>query len=898
MPDPKPSVILLAEDEIRIALGVIQMLEAAGYRVCHTASGDEAVAAVRRRDQAVDLILMDINLGPGLDSAEAARQILASRDLPIVFLYTSSEEQSIEKTAAIASYGYVNKTDSPAVLLAAMRMAFKLHAAHLRLQESEHSLQEAQRLAHIGSWRWQTTTDTVIWSDELYRINGRSLTLPAPSYAEMPVCYTAESWARLSAAVAKAIQSGEAYELDLDIVRPDGTIRHTLSRGEADYAADGQVVGLHGTVQDITERKQIETALIEANERLALAQRSAGAGMWDWDMPTGILHWSPELFQIFGLDPERDRATFDAWRSVLHPEDRQAAEDHINEAIRDRRPLFNEYRIVLPTGEVRWINALGDTQYTRSGEAVRMLGICIDITGRKQVEAALRENLQLLNMILANAPLILSAVDLQGRYILSEGKGLHRIGRKPGQLPQDTVFEIYRDQPVILDCIRQAMAGKTTTTVVELAGETLEVIYEPLVDDGGVIRGVDALSMIITERKRVEEALVQAKERAEANERRLADMFEKLNTAQESGKIGSWDWDLLSGLLWWSDETYRIFGGEPGEFTPAIEANARSIHPEDIEAYQQQVRNAIETGGTLNTEIRLVLSSSQPKYCHVHGMVARDASGRPVRFTGTIMDITERKRAELALQETQARLLESEKLASIGELVAGVAHELNNPLTSVILFSQLAQKNAAEPTVQHDLEKVVTEAQRAGRIVRGLLDFARQRTMETRPTDLNQLLTISLEMVAYDLRTHSIEYELQLAPNVPLITIDPQQIQQVFINLIQNAWQAISAVHPTGKLVARSEVGPAIFQGDGNPSELVVRITLEDNGPGIPKELLRRIFDPFFSTKSVGQGTGLGLSICHGIINKHGGHIWAENLPDGGARFVIELPVNRAESDP
>jgi len=145
------------------------------------------------------------------------------------------------------------------------------------------------------------------------------------------------------------------------------------------------------TFVDITERKRAEAALLQANERLALAQRSAGAGMWDWDMPTGMLNWSPELFRLFGLDPEKTSATFDVWRSVMYPEDRQTAGERINEAIRDHKALFNEYRIILPSGQVRWINALGNAQYAGNGEPLRMLGICLDITERKQAEEELRK---------------------------------------------------------------------------------------------------------------------------------------------------------------------------------------------------------------------------------------------------------------------------------------------------------------------------------------------------------------------------------------------------------------------------------------------------------------------------------------------------------------------------
>ena len=149
----------------------------------------------------------------------------------------------------------------------------------------------------------------------------------------------------------------------------------------------GEVVAVYN---DITAKKQAEEELFQIKERLQLAQKSACAGMWDWDMNTGKLNWSTELYILFGLDPEKDAVTFDIWRKVLHSEDRQMAEERINESIKEQKPLFNEYRIIKPSGEVRWINALGNTLYNEHGKAVRMSGICIDITDRKKSQDALK----------------------------------------------------------------------------------------------------------------------------------------------------------------------------------------------------------------------------------------------------------------------------------------------------------------------------------------------------------------------------------------------------------------------------------------------------------------------------------------------------------------------------
>jgi signal transduction histidine kinase len=231
------------------------------------------------------------------------------------------------------------------------------------------------------------------------------------------------------------------------------------------------------------------------------------------------------------------------------------------------------------------------------------------------------------------------------------------------------------------------------------------------------------------------------------------------------------------------------------------------------------------------------------------------------------------------LERTRAQLVQSEKLAALGELVAGVAHELNNPLTSVIGYAQLLESGELGPEeAQRAVGIVLQEADRARRIVQNLLTFARRRTHERNPVDINAAIEQTVALRRYELERSGVEFVLQLAPDLPKIYGDLFQLQQVFLNVINNAAQAM----PEGR--GRLEIRTT--HRDGR-----VVIEIADTGTGIPPEYLHRIFDPFFTTKDVGQGTGLGLSISYGIVRDHGGEIYAENRPEGGARFTIELPV-------
>jgi len=238
------------------------------------------------------------------------------------------------------------------------------------------------------------------------------------------------------------------------------------------------------------------------------------------------------------------------------------------------------------------------------------------------------------------------------------------------------------------------------------------------------------------------------------------------------------------------------------------------------------------------------------------------------------------------LKTARLQLTQSEKLAVIGEFVAGIAHELNNPLASVIGFSQLLQNSEMNTRDRHHLDRVVNEAGRCHKIVQGLLGFARQHKPERKPLDVNNLVESALDILRYQLRTNNIEAVTHLAPKIPKVVGDSHQLQQVFINLINNARQAIEAAQPQGKISVTTEA-----------LDERVRVTVQDDGPGISEENLAKLFTPFFTTKEVGKGTGLGLSLCYGIINEHSGTINVRSRKGEGATFVIELPIAPATAD-
>ena len=238
------------------------------------------------------------------------------------------------------------------------------------------------------------------------------------------------------------------------------------------------------------------------------------------------------------------------------------------------------------------------------------------------------------------------------------------------------------------------------------------------------------------------------------------------------------------------------------------------------------------------------------------------------------------EKAAESLEETQAQLIQSEKLSAVGQFVAGVAHELNNPLALVIGFSELLVEKQTEPGIHSHLEIIAKNAHRCHKIVDNLLGFARQHKPDRIQTKITGTIDDVVEIMAYDLKTSNIDLIKDYHGSMPPIIADPHQLQQVFVNLLGNARQAIQAFRPDGQIIVR------VRARDG-----FVYVEIADNGPGISAENIRRIFDPFFTTKPVGKGTGLGLSLTLGIIQEHAGRISVESEPGHGATFTVELPI-------
>jgi len=371
---------------------------------------------------------------------------------------------------------------------------------------------------------------------------------------------------------------------------------------------------------------------------------------------------------------------------------------------------------------------------------------------------------------------------------------------------------------------------------------------------------------------------------AKQSERVLRDSEEKLRLMYESMVEGVIVTDLEGRIIQVNKSAMRMHGYETKD--QLIKRNITElIDTIDREKVEKNIKANLRGEKTKSVEVMFLTSKAEQFPSELNISLFKDQNANPIGFVMVSEDITERKRAEEREKRLQAELNLSSRLASVGELAAGVAHEINNPLTGIIGFSQRLLRKSNDETSKRDLERIFGEAQRAARVVENLRTFARRSEPKKEMININDVLNKSIEMRAYELKTSNIEIVADLAFEIPPVMADFHQIQQVFLNIIMNAEQVMKETKKGTKLIIKTQKIGKLFQ-----------ISFTDDGPGISEENIDKIFHPFFTTRGDRGGTGLGLSICHGIITDHGGNIYFKSTLGKGTTFFVELPVS-SDSD-
>ena len=634
---------------------------------------------------------------------------------------------------------------------------------------------------------------------------------------------------------------------------------------------------VHRIATLLTSGSHKSRELQESKARLEEAQRVAHVGYWVWDLDSDRVTWSDETYRIYGRMPQKGPIDLATIREMVHPEDRETVFRIAEEAILGRVRPDAEHRIVRPSGEVRTVNSQGDLKRDVSGRPYQMFGTVQDITDRKRAEEALQRTQLYLSEGQRLAHMGSWAFNAAGfEYWSSELFQVHGLdpSGKPPTIesyldlvhPEDREF-IERE---IQKMLTEHCGFDFTKRIVRPDGKTryLRCVGVP-VTEGLTFKGFVGTGIDVTE----QELLTQELRREQAY----------LAEAQSLTHIGSWACNFVTGEIFHlSDEAFRMYGFDPSFRDTPFERFYKATHPEDEPSLRENFYGAIHARRDYDLEYRIYRSDGAIRCLRSLGH--HNPSGEIGEYVGVTMDITERKQAEQErerLRQLEADLAHINRVNIMGEMAAALAHEIKQPIAASITSA-----NACLRWLAHDppdLERaraaatrIEQDGNRAADVIDSLRSFYKKDTPSEREmVDIKDIIREMTTLLRAEAVRHSITIHSDLQADLPNILANRVQLQQVFMNLILNAIEAMKDTG--GQLTVRARPDPE--------AQLVIAIS--DTGIGLPAESSERIFEAFHTTKP--QGTGMGLAITRSIVESHGGRIWATANQGAGATFHFTL---------
>ena len=625
----------------------------------------------------------------------------------------------------------------------------------------------------------------------------------------------------------------------------------------------------------VTERKRAEDELRRSEAFLAEGQRISHTGSWSVKLPSEDVFWSQELFRIYGLDPATTKLSQQMVFQLIHPEDRLFVKEAFERAVRDKSDFAVEHRAILADGSIKYFHALGHPVLNESGDLIEYVGTVVDITERKRVEEELRRANAKITEILESITDGFSAWDQNWRYIYANERSVQLLGKPREQLIGRSVWDLF-PEAVGTEAYHKCQQAMAERLPVDFEACFYSRWYENYVYP--TKEGLSVYWREITDRKRAEAAL----RRSEAY----------LAEGQKISHTGSWAWNVSTGELFWSVEHFRIFGLDPENFTPTIETARQLIHPEDAPAAIRAFDGAIRERNDFQWDFRIVRPDGTIRYVRSLGHPAFNESGDLIEYVGTIMDTTERKRAEEELRKTEAELTHVTRLTTMGELAASIAHEINQPLGAIVNNGNVAMRLATAENGSLDklvevLSDVVSDANRTSAIIARIRSVMRKSAPEKTSLQLKDLVADVLALAQRELAERRIEVRTELPEDLPRVSGDRVQLHQVLLNLVMNAIDAMDDMEERRRIL---KIEGRTYEMAGDPAVL---ITVQDLGCGFKPEDSERLFEPFYTTKT--GRMGMGLRISRSIVEAHGGHLWATSNDGEGATFHFALPVGERD---
>ena len=873
---PQPSIrVLIVEDSPAHAYLQRRLLgagcESSTLAIVQASTLEEACRHLAAG--AFQIILLDLMLpdSRGMDTLDAVRD--AAGDAAIIVLTSLHDEDAALEALAHGAQDYLFKSElEPRLLRRTLRYALERRRAAAernelqRLQATVDSLlTEVAVLDRAG---------TIVLVNESWRAFAAANGYPdatagvGTNYVQVSEAANDDNARELAEAI-REVTAGrlDSWTGEYPCHGPDEE-RYFAVRVAPCRDARLAVVVTHDnvTAEKRTERQRraAERALQESVERFHMVARATKDIIWDWDLRTGALVWNEGISTTMGYPAHEVDPEIGWWRERIHPDDVARVYDGLDAALASAENWSAEYRLRRADGSYAVILDRGVIQRGAGGVAMRMIGSMQDVTEHRRLVEAIERSESHYRRLVTGAPQTIFALDVEGTFVELNPAGTQLLGREAGDILGRHFSEVVplEDRAAAESALWQLLSGSPVQVelcIVRASGEARIIHVDAIpIRSGGLPAGTHGIARDITDER--------------AREKRMRLLSAALENLSESVIILD-----AAGLIVYANPGHgRMLGYDhtspPREgvfaFTPDAEDAQTVVH-----AIERTCRDGSWSGRMRRrcTDGRII-----PVQVRMERIVGE---GRPLIFS-IGRDVTD----EL---EQEQRLRRAERLASVGTLIGGVAHELNNPLAAIVGFAQLLLMDERPAADREDLDTIRREAERMAKIVSDLRLIARNTQEETRTTervDLNEALRHVLRTRGYSLRTANVEVREELDPELPPVLGDGGQLEQVLLNLVVNAEQALEECAGPRCLTLRTHGGAA-----------GVSVHVVDSGPGIAPEHLEHLFDPFFTTKPPGQGTGLGLSLVHRIVAEHGGEIHVESRAGVETCFRIDLPTAPAE---
>ncbi|MBV9774445.1 MAG: PAS domain-containing protein [Gemmatimonadetes bacterium] len=698
----------------------------------------------------------------------------------------------------------------------------------------------------------------------------------------------------------RALRAGSVYEAQYRLYRQaDGEWRTVVARAAPVRDAAGRILEWIGTVTDVTEQVALQRTLEATQRRLAtLLSNLPGLAYRVRDderrtteiVSEGVLALTGHPAEAFG--PEAMGLA-----DLVVPEHHARLLAAIRGGLETGRPFEVTYRIARADGQRRWVLERGRGVPGEEPGATAVEGLIVDVTGRQEARAALEAE----------------------RAQLAEAQRIARLGSWTFDAATNTL-RVTEQWGLITGVGEEEMRDPIATLLRSLVPEDVPLLEakrteidrdRPAESEGrwhirrpdGEVRVLHVRSTwrYDAEGRRIGGAgTFQDVTEQAAAEAEVARQRELLEESQRLAHVGSWEFDLRTKAVTWSDELYRMAGVPKTDAPLTLASLCRIVHPDDFPHVKANVERAVATGEVIDQECRLIHPDGAMRLIQARVRPVRDEHGTTVRVVSSCQDVTEQRQLEEQVRQTQ-------KMEALGLLAGSVAHDFNNLLSAILGGAELARLEVPDDTpIAADLDEIRNASERAAELTRQLLAFSRKQARRPRVLDLRESVQRG-EKILRRILPESLILDVSLAPAPCVVRADAGQIEQVLVNLVVNARDAILAAQtraPDAPPDARApgvvavEVGPCTMHGGAAaPPGSYVSLVVRDNGIGMNAATMQRIFEPFFTTKPEGEGTGLGLSTVFGIVAQNGGTIDVESTPGVGTTFTVLLPALAEPTD-